>query len=81
MVVAALAPMLRGKLGRNPGDNDDTTRPLSGRSVRVLAFGLAFLFSASWMIRRRQDYGGTGNTGTGSGEGLDKTPIPVKVEA
>jgi hypothetical protein len=25
--------------------------------------GLAFAFSASRMIRRRQDYGGTGNTG------------------
>lgn len=31
-----------GAPGRNPVDNDDTTRHLSGRSVRVLAFGLAF---------------------------------------
>jgi hypothetical protein len=38
LVVAALAPMLRGQPGRNLGDNDDTTRHLSGRSVRVLAF-------------------------------------------
>jgi hypothetical protein len=29
--------------GRNPGDNDDTTRHLSGLSFRVLAFGLALL--------------------------------------
>jgi hypothetical protein len=43
LVVAALAPALRGQVGGNPGDNDDTTRHLSGRSVRVLAFGLAFL--------------------------------------
>jgi hypothetical protein len=34
---------LRGQSGRNLGDNDGTTRHLSGRSVRVLAFGLAFL--------------------------------------
>jgi hypothetical protein len=46
LVVTALAPVLRGLLGRNPGDNDDTTWHLSGRSVRVLAFGLAFLFPA-----------------------------------
>jgi hypothetical protein len=44
LVVAALAPVLRGNPGRNPGDNDDTTRHLPGRSVRVLAFGLAFNF-------------------------------------
>jgi hypothetical protein len=43
LVVAALVPVLRGRLGRNPGNNDDTTRHLSGRSVRVLAFGLAFV--------------------------------------
>ena len=43
LVVAALAPVLRGQPGRNPGDNDVTTRHLSGRSVRVLAFGLASL--------------------------------------
>jgi hypothetical protein len=29
--------------------SDFTTRHLSGRSVRVLAFGLAFVFLASWM--------------------------------
>ena len=33
------------------------------------------------MIRRRQDYGGTGNTGTRRSGGLDKMPILVKVEA
>jgi len=38
LVVAALAPVLRRQPGRNPADNDDTTRHLSGRSVRVLAF-------------------------------------------
>ena len=43
LVVAALAPVLRRQPGRNPADNDDTTRHLSGRSVRVLAFGLAFM--------------------------------------
>jgi hypothetical protein len=54
LVVTALAPVLRGRPGRNPGDNDDTTRHLSGRSVRVLAFGLAFLFSASRMTTRER---------------------------
>jgi hypothetical protein len=39
--VTALAAVLRRQPGRNPSDNDDTTRHLSGRSVRVLAFGLA----------------------------------------
>jgi hypothetical protein len=43
LVVTALAPMLRGQPGRNLGDNDGTTRHLSGRSVRVLASGLAFM--------------------------------------
>jgi hypothetical protein len=43
LVVAALATVLRGQPGRNPVDNDDTTRHLSGRSVCVLAFGLAFI--------------------------------------
>ena len=55
LVVAALAPVLRGQAGRNPGDNGGTTRHLSGRSVRVLAFhlcgaygqvGLAFVYLA-----------------------------------
>jgi len=40
LVVAASAPGLRGKPGRNAGDKDDTTRHLSWQSVRVLAFGL-----------------------------------------
>ena len=44
-MVAALAPALRGQPGRNPGDKDDTTRHLSGRSVRVLASGLALEIS------------------------------------
>jgi hypothetical protein len=34
----------------------------------VLAFGLASVISANRMIRLRQDYGGTGNTGTHCGE-------------
>lgn len=38
-MVAALSPVLRGEPGRNPDDNDDTTKHLSGRSVRVLASG------------------------------------------
>ena len=57
LVVAALAPMLRGYPGRNLGDNDDTTRHLSGRSVRVLAFGLAFLPLASRMTTRERAAG------------------------
>jgi len=57
LVVAALAPVLRGPSGRNPGDNADTTRHLSGRSVRVLAFGLAFMFSASRMTTRERSAG------------------------
>jgi hypothetical protein len=32
----ALTTVLRGQLGRNPGDNDETTRQLLGRSVCVL---------------------------------------------
>jgi len=39
LVVGALAPVLRGKPGRNPGDADAMTRDLSWRSIRVLAFG------------------------------------------
>jgi hypothetical protein len=42
-VVTTLPPVLRGQPGRNPGGNDGTTWHLLGRSVRVLAFGLAFL--------------------------------------
>jgi hypothetical protein len=62
-VVTALTVVLRGQTGRNPVDNDDTTRRLSGRSVRVLAFGLALSKSDANMgtrIRRRQAYGGQG---------------------
>jgi len=51
-VVAALATGLRGQLGRHAGDNDDTTRHLSGRSVCVLAFR-----------RRARRYGGTSRLG------------------
>jgi hypothetical protein len=54
LVVTALAPVLRGQPGRNAGANDDTTRHLSGRSVRVLASGLAFVFSASRMPTRER---------------------------
>jgi len=57
LVVAALAPVLRGQPGRNAGDKDDTTRHLSGRSVRVLASGLALLFSASQMTTRERSAG------------------------
>jgi len=42
LVVATFSPVLRGKPGRNAGDNGDTTRHLSGRSIRALASGLAF---------------------------------------
>jgi hypothetical protein len=76
LVVAALAPMLRGQAGRNLGDNDDTTRHLLGRSVRVLAFGLAFMPLASRMIRRRRGSGGTGDTGTRR----DKQKLPKVLE-
>jgi hypothetical protein len=55
--------MLRGQPGRNLGDNDDTTRHLSGRSVRVLAFGLAFLFPASRMTIRERAAGKTSRFG------------------
>ena len=48
MEVAALVPALQGRSGSNAGDNDDTTRDLSGRSVRVLA-----------CRRRARRYGGT----------------------
>jgi hypothetical protein len=47
-----IGPCVRGKPGRYPGDNDETTRHLSGRSGRVLAFGLAFVISASRMTTR-----------------------------
>jgi hypothetical protein len=57
LVVAALAPVLRWPPGRNPGAKDDTTRHLSGRSVRVLAFGLAFVISASQMTARERAAG------------------------
>ena len=33
LVVAALSPMLQGHRGRKPGNNDGTTRHLSGRLV------------------------------------------------
>jgi hypothetical protein len=56
-VVAALTSALRGRLGRNPGDNDDTTGHLSGRSMRVLASGLAFQFAASRMTTREREAG------------------------
>jgi len=78
LVVAALAPVLRWQPGRNPGDNDDTTRHLSGRSVRVLAFhlrraygkqvGLAFLPLASRMIRLRQATAGQATRERAAGE-------------
>ncbi len=57
LVVAALFPMLRGQPGRNLGDNDDTTRHLSGLGFRVLAFGLAFLPLASRMTTRERAAG------------------------
>jgi uncharacterized protein (DUF433 family) len=44
LVVAALSTVLRGQPGRNPVDNDDTTRHLSGRSVRVSAVNLRQAF-------------------------------------
>ena len=34
LLVTGLAPMLRGQQGRNLGDNDDTTRHLSGSIAR-----------------------------------------------
>jgi hypothetical protein len=57
LVVVALSPVLRWEPGRNPGDNDNTTRHLSGRSIRVLAIGLA------WEISKPDD-----DTGMRSGE-------------
>jgi hypothetical protein len=72
LVVAALSAALRGQPRRNPGTNDDTTRHFSGRSVRVLAFGLAFVITASRIILLRRGFrlryggqnGGTGDTET-----------------
>jgi hypothetical protein len=52
-----VAPVLRGRRWRNPGDNDGTTRHLLGRSVRVLAFGLAFVISSSRMTTRERGAG------------------------
>jgi glycine cleavage system protein P-like pyridoxal-binding family len=52
LVVIALSPMLRRQPKRNLGDNNDTTRHLSGRSVRVLAFGLGFMPLGSCMATR-----------------------------
>jgi len=60
LVAAALTPVLQGQPGRNAGANDDMTRHLSGRSVRVVAFGLAFLFSASRMPPRERAAGKRG---------------------
>ena len=54
LVVAILAIVLRGQRGRKAGGNDDTTRHSSGRSVRVLACGLAFLFCSKPSWRRGQ---------------------------
>jgi len=44
LVVAAMATVLRGLQGRNPGVSAGTTRHVFGRRVRVLAFGLAFKY-------------------------------------
>jgi len=49
LVVPDLKPVPRGGMGRGAGFKSDTTRRLSGRSVRVLAFGLLFLIPASRM--------------------------------
>ena len=53
----AVDSMLRGQTGRKLASSDFMTRHLSGRSVRVLAFGLAFLFSASRMPTRERAAG------------------------
>ncbi len=52
-------PSIAWVTGRTAGDIDDTTRHLSGRSVRVLASGLAFVFSASQMTTRERGGGGS----------------------
>jgi hypothetical protein len=56
-VVAALAPVLRRKPGRNAGDKDDTTNVLVGaeRSRVGIRLGLPVL-SKPDVIRRRQDF-------------------------
>jgi hypothetical protein len=41
-------------MGRGAGFKSDTTRHLSGRSVRVLASGLAFVLVASPMTTRER---------------------------
>ncbi len=50
-------PSIAWVTGRKAGVNDDTTRHLSGRSVRVLAFGLALLPLASRMTTRERAAG------------------------
>ncbi len=50
-------------MGRGAGFKSDTTRHLSGRSVRVLAFGLAFVFLASRMTIRERGGGKLKATG------------------
>ena len=57
LVVMAVDSMLRRAAGRKLESSDFTTRHLSGRSVRVLAFGLAFLPLASRMTTRERAAG------------------------
>jgi hypothetical protein len=57
LVVSSLTPVLRGQPGRNPGDNDGTTRHFPGLGFRVLAFGLALLPLASRMTTRENQRG------------------------
>jgi hypothetical protein len=60
LVVMAVDSMLRGQTGRKLESSDFMTRHLSGRSARVLAFGLAFMFSASRMTARERVAGKRG---------------------
>ena len=61
LVVMTVDSMLRRATGRKLESSDFTTRHLSGRSVRVLAFGLALLPLASRMTTRERAAGNPQN--------------------
>ena len=61
-MVAALAPVLRGQRGRNAGDNDDTTKHLSGAERSRVGIWLGL------RVRSKPD----ANTGTRSGWFVDE---------
>jgi hypothetical protein len=66
----AVDSKLRRAAGRKLKSSDFTTRHLSGRSVRVLAFGLAFL-----PLSKPDD-----DTGTSRGEIPSVAILPLKIK-